>query len=504
MRYQKIPDALLRSSKLTSDDIRLYGLLLSFAYKSESNPSRAVLAEIMGKSIRTVTYIIRRLEKLDLIKQVDQRDPNKPHKYLIRKGLPKNVCDKNLMGAWGKIADDLHDRRRSEEQELRNGRDNSGIATGCNTPLHQAATPLAASCKTSCNPLQDLLQPTARPPATSDRGSTPDAPVNAGDKSDCEVREKALSIHLATHLEDHLNQTTFEGKSRPLGALARREGAVPGAPAHPEETDKALRSKTEDEKVRCLVVPKLHTSGKSNGDGYIAESENSPVSLEEDDPMAETEDQRKARLERAKKLRQGTRTRFNPTKDITDEGKGRVSSMAGMTAEDRDRAKHRRKDAAEAAREAPIPDPETVDEVPGRPHGLIKHFTQVLMKHSPDARYRPLKKDYAWAKELLKQFNRQELYEMIQLLVFDWINARDVAGLWPKPGPGDYPNIKYLYFWSQTLINHIDGQGLAGEATHRVSYYATDWRRRRGEDVDVTEDPTADELRERLRRNIED
>ena len=125
-------------------------------------------------------------------------------------------------------------------------------------------------------------------------------------------------------------------------------------------------------------------------------------------------------------------------------------------------------------REAPIPDPETVTEVPGNPHGLIKHLIRVLMKHSPDAKYRPLKKDYAWAKELLKQFSREELYELIQLIVLDWNNAHHLPSLWPKRSAGEHPSMKYLYFWSQTLVNFI-GKGILDGSAHRFSPYLHDW-----------------------------
>lgn len=463
MRYQKIPDALLRSSKLSGDDIRVYGLLLSFAYKGKSGPARSALGEIIGKSDRTITRILRRLIDLGLIEPLPGGNPTNPTKYLIVKDIPKDICDpKHLNVGWGKILDNI-----KETKALRRDREESRVDTNGYTPWTPSSTPLATSDYTPRHQCPDPLQPVSTP-----------------------------SVHLDVPLNDSLDQTTFEREGLPY-ALARMGGGEPAAETKQIDTD-------VDEKVSCLVVQRFGASDNGNGTNEIENRENSPVSSGEENRMPENEKQKKERLERQKKLRQGQRTRFNQTRDITDEGKSRRSSMAGMTEEERDRARYKKKDAAEAAREAPIPDPETVAEVPGNPHGLIKHFIRVLMKHSPEAKYRPLKKDYSWAKELLKQFNREELYEMIQLIVLDWNNAHHVTSLWPKRSAGEYPNMKYLYFWSQTLVNFI-GKGITEGSANRFSPYASDWAERNGlTPTDTSEDPIADELRAQLRKQAED
>ena len=96
--FAQIPNVVLRDPKLSAQAVRLYGLLLSYAWQNnQCFPGQCLLADNMGIDKRTVGRILTELKTHKLIswKRLGQ---GKPNVYRIRKlnagYYPKQMVDK--------------------------------------------------------------------------------------------------------------------------------------------------------------------------------------------------------------------------------------------------------------------------------------------------------------------------------------------------------------------------------------------------------------------------
>lgn len=234
--------------------------------------------------------------------------------------------------------------------------------------------------------------------------------------------------------------------------------------------------------------------------------------------MPETPEQKAARLERLRRLKETDGKRPETWVKVDPPSHDRQlptpkrlrSDMAGDAPPQAPRVERRPRNAPTSPGTLQVPDPDYEEEVPATPDGLIKHFEIVLKRKFPRAIVRPDSVDFKFAKELLAQFTRAELYEMVQLIVLDWGSIKASKEFFP-PG-GAEPRFEQLYKWRKPLCSYIGKGVVAG--TGRSSYYMADYIRRHGpgdgalmpddasqpQTADVaTEDPLA-ELRDSLKR----
>ncbi len=100
--FTQMPNVVLRDATLSSNAIRLYVLLLSYAWQEkECFPGQQTLADVMGCTARTITNTLAELKKRKLITW-ERRGLCKVNIYYIERleggYIPKLFIDKGIRG----------------------------------------------------------------------------------------------------------------------------------------------------------------------------------------------------------------------------------------------------------------------------------------------------------------------------------------------------------------------------------------------------------------------
>ena len=96
--FAQVPNCILRDSLMTAAEVRLYALLLSYAWRDgECFPGQDRLATDMGLSRVSVNQNIKKLQSKHLIR-IRRQGQGKPNIYTIRRltdrYLPEQAFDK--------------------------------------------------------------------------------------------------------------------------------------------------------------------------------------------------------------------------------------------------------------------------------------------------------------------------------------------------------------------------------------------------------------------------
>jgi hypothetical protein len=131
-------------------------------------------------------------------------------------------------------------------------------------------------------------------------------------------------------------------------------------------------------------------------------------------------------------------------------------------------------------------DPDLVTEVPESPWGVYGHFCLVVRKHFPGANLpsEGQSKYLGWAKRMLRDFSRGELYEMIQVFVMDFNNLNSARIFYKLSGT---PTPTFDQFYSNTSLWHsFIGKGIIKPPGARYSSYLDAYNKRHGKKNDIS------------------
>ena len=99
--FSLILDDIVRSPSISSNEFRLYSILLSYCAKTAAVPtcevSKTLLAAHMGLTVRGVTNIIRRLESETLLTISYAENEQKPV-YTMNVAPPSTICPDQFKG----------------------------------------------------------------------------------------------------------------------------------------------------------------------------------------------------------------------------------------------------------------------------------------------------------------------------------------------------------------------------------------------------------------------
>lgn len=308
--------------------------------------------------------------------------------------------------------------------------------------------------------------------------------------------ENLCNIHLPT--EDGARKRALEenapwGSSRaflfprPSGAAdERNEQNKQHNESAPESTTRAAPEMvpnciTQPDAVPVRVDVALCASGDAPSEGA----------------MAESEEQRQARLAKRKAQQGGT----PPVRPVGPEapadgggkrGRGAMSEPDGSEApKGRGKGKRAAKGSAGGLEASPDGVPSKPKKHPlENPWELYTHFRRVVHAKWPGARLAPHNPNILRLASYLIQrpdkedpsrmsgFCGDDLFEMIQVLVLDFENFPH-AKIFLKTGGLPYPTFEQ--FCANTgVLYPLVGQGVVGIGAGRVSYYAEDYRQRQG------------------------
>jgi len=493
--FSQIYDDVLRRPDLTSHDVRLYGVMLSYCPKTKTDTPRVcrltkiALAGILRIAERTVYDSLRNLQKAGLISisysEVDRRLPV----YTFNED-PPIVCPDLLMTNRRNDAIDYVrnaggvkglQRRvfKVRKAGKRTGRP-KGQAGNIKTPTDPPAEPETsppASFAGSVLPEDSPPPPQVMAVHCRVGGSVLPRPTDLVAEH-CRVGGSVLPGVVAVHCQ--LGSSTLPPGTEvirekgleipngmdPLGDY-RRLGERARAPALAPAANQAVNHKPQVQAVRRSDITLLasHDSDIKN------EPEVAAMARPTDEEMAAERARRKA-------LAPGTRQGLSDVSKTVNQSKGTDAPQK------RQRGAGPPPDGKMSTQEVLnkhlTKDPDTVTEVPSSPWGLYTHFSRVVRKKFPDARLPSASngKYLKWGKTMLSNYSTTDLYEMIQVLVLDYENI-SVSRIFFKFSGTPTPTYEQLFSNGDMLITFI-GRGIIAPPSVRFSKYAEDYNRRHG------------------------
>ena len=508
--FSQVFDDIIRSPNLTSHDIRLFMVMISYCSKTKETRicklTKTAMAGIMRIAERTVYDSLRTLQSVGLIK-IGCLDGD--HRYPIY----EIVSNPSVLSPSVLVGNKLNDaisyvrdaggvkalQRRSfkrRKEEKRTGRpatwtNGSTLEDAADGHRHDDSDPILPSGPPPLPHRQPITGSTLPVPAGLTASSTGSVLPVLNPKSSgvlavyCESTGSVLPPVLAVYCNSTgstlppVREVSRESKvESPNGQKSVghvRDLALKISPAAPPA---ASEMNTNSKTRRCISLDSKHRTQTNTVSDPEEESHMAKPSKEE------------LEVERARKrsLAKGSRSR------IVDVGMASGSSSdAGVAPEKRRRgagAPITKKDSTHDVLEKHLTaDPDTVSKVPDSPFHLYVHFSKVVRKRYPDARL-PKGGDgkyLRWGKTLLKIYSQEELYEMIQVLVLDYESIA-TARIFFKFSGTPTPIYEQFFSNADTLVTFI-GLGIISPPSVRFSAYAEDYNKRHGKGVNAGDDP---------------
>ena len=483
-------DDIVRSPDLSSTDLRLYMVMLSYCPKTRTDGvkvcrlTKPVMASILRISERAIYTTLRRLQALELIDiTYFENDERKPI-YSVMTGPRPDMSPDNLKGT--RLATALaYVEDAGGSKNLRRRKLQPRMKDEKRTGHPEAFTNGFTLEEPEVVPGDDLVDAltekaeTSEPPQLPEKSSPTAPPYGTGVPHPMEAEFHSYGSGVPQ---------VWKPSSIPYGT---------GVP-HPVEAEFSPYKSTEQSTseipngmkssgdYRHLALPHLSAAGLARPPaGVRTELVDSEFrrdiknDLEDDLTMGMSKEQLAAERARRAAKREGTRETI---KDVAYPEKG--TPKGGEEAEV---SKGRRgagvppsgKDSTQNVIERHFtPRPSTVTKVPDSPWGLYAHFCLVVRERYPDVRISAADKRYLmWAKELVDTKNVQDLYEMIDVLVYDYENIRP-SGLFLKFAKAvPTPTFEQLYHNVDTLMTLI-GVGILAPPSVRYSAYAERFNKR--------------------------
>jgi len=200
-----------------------------------------------------------------------------------------------------------------------------------------------------------------------------------------------------------------------------------------------------------------------------------------------TEEERERERARQQALRKGTRARIT---DVTKPDESRATEIYPDAPKKPRRGAGAppgsKKDSTEdVIDELLTDDPDAISEAPKTPWALYAHFCKVVKTKYPSANLPQAgnPKYLRWGKELLRDFSRVDLYEMIRVLVLDYENIGPSKVFFKYSGRA-VPQFDQLYCNAETLLSFV-GRGIIAPPAVRYSHYADDYSKRKAAINDI-------------------
>ncbi len=487
--FSQVFDDIIRSPDITSNDLRLFMIMVSYCRKTKSNEPRICrltkqcLAGIMKVSERTIFNSTRSLERAGLISIQPVGNDHRYPVYIINETppimSPEELLSNRLLDAKtyvetsGGVKTLQRRPYRPRQAVRRTGRPETytggftletpadeGETHVSDDPRDDGATQLAANVRlpdsSTGSGLPVILG--GEPPSTGNP-----LPVLGGVvlATSCHRTGNQLPVVLATSchrtgnpLLPGTDELLEKSLDIPYGMDGPRHKSALGVPPRTRGATATATSDQEQMSVR-RAAPESVRRAASEKETDVAR------------PSKAQEEERRARLERV-------RGKGTPRTGIKDVVTSR-SPVGGSAGGDKGISPDTSKIYEEAT-----PDPETVDEVPKNPWQVFTHFRRVVLTRFPSAGLAkaPDGKYMKWGSELLKRYDRKQLYEMIQVLVDDYENI-ERSKMFFKWAGGPHPNYEQFYCNADRLAQLI-GVGIISPPSVRYSAYADNYAKRHG------------------------
>lgn len=463
-------DDIIRSPKLSGEELRLYMIMLSYCAKTgpvrTTNINRPALAGLMKMSIRGTTKVLQRLIALKLIVD-DRSDPRHPV-FTINVSPPNDFCPPDLQGRkWGTVIDHVNDGggiRTNQTRKLnvsrrvvrRTGRPINSTDDSDDVVDLEPRTPVHGS------PIENLAEiggPTVNPSSghPEPQFMVPRTPVH-GDP------ELGFSpMYIKRDEERELSKDSHESSAlvpfKTYAATARK-AKTPRAGNPPHGAASPLSA-------TAIAVGVDHDLDAVSEDAMENRMPPTPEQVEEE----------RARRAKSKK-------RDAPRPNIGDASN--TDSEEFQDKPSRRSKKPAKATEAEKVVEDLIADPDTVQEVPDDPRSLYLHFWKAVLKRWPNAALsrHPDKVAVGWCKTLLESYSRSQIYEMIRVLLLDYDNINR-SKIWLAHKGTPIPTFRLLFANRETLSTFV-GTGVTEPPGIMSSPYAADYAARKS----VTGGPT--------------
>jgi hypothetical protein len=477
--FSIVLDDILRSPKISDSGLRLYLVLLSYCQKQSSpktcGMSRRALAAIMRMSMSGISKLLRQLSDVDLIKIASAKGGLQT--YTVNTDPPADFCPDDLKGRrWDSAVDFIEKIGGLKPNQSR------------------------------------TLNIIRRPKRTGWRSPVSDLADEAGD----DVVYGTLSLDGNTPLPP--GQYPSPSRAIPLSLDGNTPSpstviplSVEGDPMYREEEYRRERPNGHESSalvpLRTYAAATKITKGGNPPHGAATPLSATCIAIRVNDLDAVSEDTMKDKMPPTPEQVEAERARLakSKKKDAPRPNTGDTSSPDSD--DDQDKPAKRSKKPAKAPEPHKViaeltADPDVVCEVPDSPYHFYAHFCKAVRKRWPEAQFpSPDGKVLKWGKEMLKQFSRSQLYEMVRLLVLDFENINRVRTFFKYRGTPT-PSWLFLYGNIDTLVTFI-GVGVIEPPGVRTSPYAEDYMRRREPPKPVGEEPKTNEVKSSFEAELE-
>ena len=492
--FTLIPDDIIRSPKLTSSELHLYILLASYCRKKRSDEpkvSRAtqeIMAGIMKVSVRHVHNLLQKLQAKGLLEITYPDESKRRPVYTVVTKAPPDFCPPELQGAYMKDA-------------ISYVKGKGGVSK-----LQRKRLPKRSKRKRTGYPEGHTGGFTLEDPQDAPGDDiTDDLGDDSGPQTPISTESDSLTPGTGVQGDPELE---FHGPGTGVLPTRNSSSGIPGTgvPAYPElefcpykstdeSDDKRPKGAEAQRHVRALALrvseppPAEPPPPEAGTKTSIFRAAPNEVAPEDDSCMAQpTEEERQAELARLKALRKGPRSRIT---DVTS-----PSTQPAAPSPDAPRKRYKGAgpppkrnfdSTADVIHNYLSADPNAISEVPEGPWALHVHFRRAVKSKYPGARF---PKDggpkyLRWAKELLRDYSRKELYEMIRLLVFDYENIKPSRVFFKNNRGSPTPTFD-LFYSNAVALQSLIGKGIISPPAVRYSPYADDYAKRHGQSADIT------------------
>jgi len=485
-------DDIVRSPDLSSTDLRLYMVMLSYCPKTRTDGvkvcrlTKPVMASILRISERAIYTTLRRLQALELIDiTYFENDERKPI-YSVMTGPRPDMSPDNLKGT--RLATALaYVEDAGGSKNLRRRKLQPRMKDEKRTGHPEAFTNGFTLEEPEVVPGDDLVDAltekaeTSEPPQLPEKSSPTAPPYGTGVPHPMEAEFHSYGSGVPQ---------VWKPSSIPYGT-----GVLPVRDGDKSSLKSPNGLKNGGDMSHLVLQTPVPGPPPTGARAKTVRRVDIKNDLEDDPAVAKpTKEELEAERFRQKGLRGGERPQLTDLKIPEGKGKShddddvppkRPRRGSGAPPSDKD-------ETQEVLEKHLTADPDSVSEVPNSPWGLYGHFCKVVRKKYPDAKLPMVGKGAGkylkWGKLLLSSYSTSDLYEMIQVLVLDFENIR-ASKVFFKYAGTTTPTYEQLYCNAETLVTFI-GSGLIAPPAVRVSSYADDYQKRHSKDPDITNDPS--------------